>query len=426
MPLEPLNTLSATKALTGLKRGEFTALDLTRACLERIHARDEQVKAWLSLDPNAEQEAAKITADDPRPLAGLPIGVKDVFDTHDLPTTYNSPIFANHQPTLDAAAVTMLRAAGAIIIGKTDTTEFAAAGRNAATGNPANLAHTPGGSSAGSAAAVADFHVPLALATQTGGSTIRPASFCGIFGMKPSYGLISTEGMKRYAPSFDTVGVYGRDITDLELAAKVFDLPAATQSGPFRLGISYTAHRAQLSPPMVALLDQIGELPMVSSFELPAEFAQLDDLHRAVMFAEGASTFLPLSRTASHELHQDFHARIQSRTADTMREAFIARDAMSRFANQLENMMISSGIDALIVPAAPGPAPLGRDPGNPIFNAMWTALQMPCVTLPVAKHAGLPMGIQIVGPRANDGQLLRIAGELFQHIKTQEHANAPI
>ncbi|WP_106743541.1 amidase [Yoonia maritima] len=425
MPIETLNTLSATSALAGLRRGDFTALELTRACLGRIRARDGMIKAWLCLNPNAEQEAAQISPDDPRPLAGLPIGVKDVFDTSDMPTTYNSSIFADYQPALDAAAVMMLRAAGAIIIGKTDTTEFAAAGRDAASGNPANLAHTPGGSSAGSAAAVADFHVPLALATQTGGSTIRPASFCGIFGMKPSFGIISTEGMKCYAPSFDTVGFYGREISDLMLAAKLFDLPDTLNAAPFMLGVSSTPFHDQLTAPMAQMLRRVAELENLRAFDLPLEFERLDDLHRSVMFAEGAAAFLPLARTSPDDLHDDFYTRINSRTADTMRAAFLARDELARCAALLESQMIANGIDALVVPAAPGVAPLGRGPGNPIFNAMWTALQMPCVALPISHHGGLPIGIQLVGPRGSDGRLLEIAATLLKNPNLQEQSHAP-
>jgi len=395
-----------------MRRGDFTALDLTRACLARIKARDADVRAWLSINPNAEAAAAQIKAGDMRPLAGLPVGIKDVFDTVDMKTTYNSPMFEQHRPAMDAAAVTTLRAAGAIIIGKTDTTEFAAAGRDAATGNPANLEHTPGGSSAGSAAAVADFHVPFALSTQTGGSTIRPASFCGIFGMKPSFGLISTEGMKRYAPSFDTVGFHTRSADDLSLLASVFDLPQSGSGQQFHLGINSTPFADLLTAPVKDLLEQIATLPHVSPFELPAQFGSLDELHRSVMFSEGAAAFLPLARINAPDLHPDFHARCASRTSETMRNAFLARDMLAQCAGKLEELMDERGIDALVVPAAPGTAPVGRSPGDPVFNSMWTGLQMPCVALPVRHECGLPIGVQLVGPRASDGRLLQIAAAL--------------
>ncbi|XDA98717.1 amidase [Sulfitobacter sp. LCG007] len=412
--------LTATAALAGIRRGDFSALDLTRACLERISERDGEIRAWLCLNPQAEAQAAAIGADDPRPLAGLPVGVKDVFDTAEMPTSHNSPLFAGNRPARDAAAVAMLRAAGAIMLGKTDTTEFAAAGRNAATGNPADPRHTPGGSSAGSAAAVADFHVPLAISTQTGGSTIRPASFCGINAMKPSFGLISTEGLKRYAPSFDTVGFHARDLADLVLLSQVFDLPTPRTPGRIRIGLCRTPYSDRLTAPMAALLETAAELPDIVRFDLTPEFAELDELHRAVMFAEGAAAFLPLARNDGEDLHPDFHERIASRSTKTMRDAFEARDRLALLAARLERLMEDAEVDALLAPAAPGTAPLGRAPGDPVFNSLWTAMQMPCVALPGGSHDGLPIGLQLVGPRASDGMLLQIAGRIAPYFASRE------
>lgn len=206
---ETAAALTATQAKAAFRTGTWTPRDLVAACLKRIADRDKDLRAWIAIADDALDQAARIAPDDPRPLAGIPIAIKDIFDTFDLPTTHNSPVFSNNHPSLDAPSVALLRTAGAIILRKTDTTEFAAAGRDAVTANPYDFARTSGGSSAGSAAAVGDFHVPLALGTQTGGSTIRPGSYCGIFAMKPSWGLISTEGVKRYAVRFDTVGLCG-------------------------------------------------------------------------------------------------------------------------------------------------------------------------------------------------------------------------
>jgi Asp-tRNA(Asn)/Glu-tRNA(Gln) amidotransferase A subunit family amidase len=423
--MKDLTQLGAVQARAGILRRDFTALDLTRACLARIASRDQAVKAWLCLNPQAEAEAKQIEADDPRPLAGLPIGVKDVFATAQMPTTYNSPLYAHHQPAGDAAVVMMLRAAGAIILGKTDTTEFAAAGRDAATCNPRQPAHTPGGSSAGSAAAVADCHVPLAIATQTGGSTIRPASFCGIYGMKPSFGLISTEGLKPYAPSFDTVGFHARHVEDMALLAGVFDLPDNGAVGRITLGLCHTPYHDRLTQPMIDALTRAANLPCALPFTLPADFAQIDSLHRQIMFAEGAAAFLPLAQTQPGGLHQDFCDRVNSRTSGTMRAAFSARDRLTELAMQLEMMMADAGIAALLAPAAPGTAPLGRIPGNPLFNAIWTALQMPCIALPAGCHEGLPVGLQLVGPRASDAGLLRIAATIAPQLLNMETPFAP-
>ncbi|WOI58025.1 amidase [Palleronia sp. LCG004] len=418
--------LSAGEVVAAIRSGELTAVEVTQACLARIAERDGDVRAWLSLNPDAEAEAARIGPGDPRPLAGLPVGIKDVFDTVGLPTTHNSPLFAGNRPSCDAAAVAQLRAAGAVVIGKTDTTEFAAAGRNAGTSHPMDRSRTPGGSSAGSAAAVADCHVPLALSTQTGGSTIRPASFCGIVGMKPSYGLISTEGMKRYAPSFDTVGFHVRDPRDLALLARVFDLGAASSPpSQLKLGLCLTPYADKILAEMVAAMETIAEriadIARCVTFDLPEGAEDLDELHRTVMFAEGAASFLPLAGRA--ELHSDFRERIASRTSESVRGVFGARDRLTDLTRNCETMMDVEGIDAILAPAAPGHAPEGRGPGDPILNSLWTAMQMPCVALPVGT-AGLPLGIQLIGRRGTDADLIGAATAIAPALIGERHAAA--
>jgi Asp-tRNA(Asn)/Glu-tRNA(Gln) amidotransferase A subunit family amidase len=200
--------LTAAAAAARLREGRLTAEALVRSCLERIAEREAVVKAWTFLDPRQAIAAAREVdkAQTMGALHGLPVGVKDMIETADMPTTYNSPIYQGHRPGRDAACVGIARGEGAVILGKTDTVEFAAAGRRALTRNPHDAARTPGGSSSGSAAAVADGMVPLAFGTQTGGSTIRPASFCGIYGMKPTHGVVNTEGAKRYSHTLDTIG----------------------------------------------------------------------------------------------------------------------------------------------------------------------------------------------------------------------------
>ncbi|MFN3526705.1 MAG: amidase family protein, partial [Paracoccus sp. (in: a-proteobacteria)] len=297
------------------------------------------------------------------------------------------------------------------------------------TGNPLDPRHTPGGSSAGSAAAVADFHVPLALATQTGGSTIRPASYCGIVGMKPSFGLISTEGLKRYAPSFDTVGIHVRCARDLGLVARAFDLgtpPAAPAQ--MRLGLCLTPYADAVTPDARDALDRAAGRSgaEVTAFDLPPGFAALDDLHRAVMYAEGAASFLPLAGLPG--LHRDFSERIASRTDGSRREAFAARDRLAGLAQQCEALMDAAGIDAILAPAAPSAAPVGRRPGDPILNALWTAMQMPCLTLPVAGPqggAGLPVGIQLVGRRGTDADLIALAVALAPKLAVTTRSHVP-
>ncbi len=405
--------LTAGEALAGFAGGTLRPEALWQACHARIARRDKVVRAWLALAPDPPALAVA-----GGPLSGLPVGVKDVFDTADLPTTHNSPLFPGHRPAADSAAVSLLRTAGAWVLGKTDTTEFAAAGRDAATANPHDLARTSGGSSAGSAAAVADGHVPLAIATQTGGSTIRPASFCGIFGFKPSFGLVSTEGMKRYAPSFDTVGWYARSASDLALLGRVFGLPETAPPVPRapRLGLCLTPYADRLAPESRAALDRAADWframgAVVEPFALPPGMADLDDLHRQIMHCEGAVGFRSLARRHPHVLHDDFHSRVELHEGWVLREVFAARDRLARHRMALD--ALTEGFDAILAPAAPGYAPVGRAPGDPVFNALWTALERPVAALPArGPEDALPIGVSLVGARGGDLDLLALAGQL--------------
>lgn len=408
--------LTAGEALDAFARGTLTPEGLWNACQTRIARRDKGVRAWLALatDPPALPHRGGV-------LAGLPIGIKDVFDTADLPTTHNSPLYSGHCPAADSAAVSQLRSAGAWILGKTDTTEFAAAGRDAGSGNPHDLAHTSGGSSAGSAAAVADGHVPLALGTQTGGSTIRPASFCGVFGFKPSFGLVSTEGMKRYAPSFDTVGWYARAVTDLDLVARAFALPdVPTPSRRPRLGVCLTPYADRLAPESRQAIDSATAAfraagAEVEPFDLPDDMQDLDALHRQILHSEGSVAFRSLALRHPALLHDDFHARVELREGAAngyaLRDIFAAQDRLALHRIALDRL--TAGFDAILAPAAPGFAPLGRGPGDPVFNALWTALQRPVVALPArADDDPLPIGVSLVGMRGGDRALLALAERL--------------
>ncbi|SLN56954.1 Glutamyl-tRNA(Gln) amidotransferase subunit A [Aquimixticola soesokkakensis] len=418
-PTADLSRLTATQARAGLKAGEFTALDLMRSCLKRIALRDKDVRAWITLNPEAEAQAALIRADDPRPLAGIPVAIKDMIDTGDLPTTHNSPLYSTNRPGSDAPCVEVLKAAGAIVIGKTDTTEFAACGRNAATANPFDVARTPGGSSAGTAAGVADFHVPLGLGTQTGGSTIRPASFCGDVALKPSWGLISTEGAKRYAVSFDTIGLFARSLDDIALLADVYNLPQAPDvpARRLKLGLCRTPYADQLAPEGRALMDSLAqrlhEVADVVPFDLPEDFVDLDALHRCIQHCEGASAFLNLARKRGALLHDDFHHRVDLREGFTQREHFEAYDRLTLMRMEFEQML--DGFDGVLAPSAPGFAPLGRSAGNPLFNALWTALQVPVLGLP-ASGFDLPLGVSLIGKRAFDRQVIAVGARIAAHL----------
>lgn len=423
--------LTATEALRRMAAGQLTAEALVAASLARIGRRDGEIRAWLALSETALDEARRCDAvplEQRGRLHGLPIGVKDVFDTFDLPTTHNSPLYEGHRPAADAAVVDLLRSEGAIILGKTDTTEFAAAGRDAATANPHDVSRTPGGSSAGSAAAVADFHVPLALATQTGGSTIRPASFCGVVGFKPSFGRVSREGAKIYAQSFDTVGWYGRSVDDIALLASVLGLdePRDARSLPQRLRVGFTAgpYADRLGPESrealqrsKARLERAGHA--VELFDLPPEFAELDRHHRVILHREGQASFRNLARRHGSRLHDDFHHRVENRDGSTLSDLAQAYDAMALGRISFDRLM--QDFDVVIAPSAPGFAPVGRRPGDPVFNASWTLLGIPCLNLPVTlDEPSLPIGVTLISSRFDDRRLLDIARMIEPLLKSQE------
>jgi Asp-tRNA(Asn)/Glu-tRNA(Gln) amidotransferase A subunit family amidase len=396
------------------------------ASLTRITERDPVIRAWLHVDPQgALAQARRLDAEQSvrGPLHGVPIGVKDVFDTFDMPTTHNSPVFAGHQPARDAACIQTLRAAGAIIIGKTDTTEFAAAGRDAATANPHDPTRSPGGSSAGSAAAVADGHVRIALATQTGGSTIRPASFCGVYGFKPTWGLVSREGVKLYANSLDTVGWHTRALEDCEQVCEIFGFAPpkpGRRPGALRLALCRTPFWDHADLEVRAALLHISEALKdlgveVHELDLPTPFETLNAIHRTILFREGAAAFLNLARSVPDRLHEDFHIRVATASAhvspfddQSLRSAYdVAAAARATFE------ALAAPFDAVLCLSAPTAAPIGRGPGDPVLNQLWTLLHAPVVSLPLAKTAeGLPIGVSLAAARFEDRRLLGVAREV--------------
>ena len=413
--------MSASEARRAMRAGALSSDALTRACLSRIAADDGRTRAWITINPRAEAEAAAIAPGDARLLAGIPVAVKDMIDTGDLPTTHNSPLYGGHRPAADAPCVELLRQAGAVLMGKTDTFEFAAGGRHAATVNPHDPSRTPGGSSSGSAAAVGGGHVPLALGTQTGGSTIRPAAYCGAVALKPSWGLISTEGVKRYAVSFDTVGLFARAVEDLGLLADVYALPPsdAPGEGRLRIGVCRTPYWDQALPETVALFDRLEAMlaPVADlvPFDTPEGFDAADELHRCVMHCEGAAAFLNLARGRPELLHDDFHHRVELRGGYTQRQHYEAYDSLALLRIEMERRM--GGFDAVLAPSAPGYAPEitggERPKENPVFNACWTALQLPVLNLPVWESgAELPLGLSLIAPRAQDRRLIALAARV--------------
>ena len=433
MPTSLLIELTATEARDRLAKGDITAEAYTKACLDQIAARDPEVEAWVHLDPAYALEQAR-RLDKQRaagggigPLHGLPVGIKDIIDTADMPTQNGSAMFKGFQPAKDATCVAVLRAAGAVIIGKTVTTELANTTPNK-TKNPHNPAHTPGGSSSGSAAGVAAKMIPLALGTQTGGSVIRPGSFCGVHAMKPTLGLISRTGVTLQSHTLDTVGVYGRSLADLALVTD-----ALSQYDPAD-SVSYERVRPTLS---TTLASGSGAAPKLAFFKSPAwaqaepaakealgafakrlgaavteiQIPELDGIiqhHANIMSAENAGYYGPFLERGPGALSDGLADRLRkgaSVTAGDYVRSLAARDVLYAAVER-----VLGSYSALLTLPSCGPAPKGLgSTGNAVFNAMWTYLGVPCVTLPLMTIGGMPCGVQLIGKRRDEGRLLATA-----------------
>jgi Asp-tRNA(Asn)/Glu-tRNA(Gln) amidotransferase A subunit family amidase len=411
-----MNELTAAEAARRIAAGKLTSEALVAACLERIAARDAAVKAWAFVDREhalAQARAADRSASR-GPLHGVPFGIKDVIDTADQPTEYNSPIWRGHRPKADAACVAQLKSAGCVILGKTVTTEFAN-NHPSQTLNPHNPAHTPGGSSSGSAAAVADAMVPLALGTQTGGSVIRPAAYCGAVAIKPSFGSINRSGLKMLSEALDTIGIFSRSTEDLGLALSVLTGRKISEekSGNPRIGLCRTPRWMDADAATQANLEAAAKTlakagASVREFEMPTGSIELFDKHKHVMAYETARSLAweyfnfreQLSKTLLPRLDEGW--KITRQEYDTMRE--IARRCRRTLAEQMRDF------DFLLTPSATSAAPASlASTGNPVFNRAWTLLGVPCVTLPYGSAGGLPLAVQLVGAHEADMALIASA-----------------
>src|SRR5215472_2288826 len=404
--MSDLTRLTAVDAAGRIESGSLTSEALTRAYLDRIAERETAVGAWQHLNPAQAIAAAQALDRGPRRglLHGVPIGVKDIMDTGDMPTTYGSRAYEGYRPRADAACVALARAAGALVLGKTVTTEFAA-GAPGKTRNPHNTAHTPGGSSSGSAAGVADRMIPLGFGTQTAGSIIRPASFCGAVGYKPSFGTVAISGTKALAESFDTIGGIANSVADVAL----FVGALSNRPGFFR-----TAQWGKAEPACQRVLEVAAQTLSragASVSERPP-FAPLDgitDVHLTHMNYEMARN-LAWERTRHWNL-------LAPRSTETLSTAVHitamqydeARRGTAAARSQVAELF--GEVDALLVPAAPGEAPARLDmTGDPLFNRTWTLLHLPCVTVPAGRgDSGLPIGVQLVGRLGDDARLLAVA-----------------
>ena len=418
--------LSASEAAARIREGKLTSEALVRSCFERIDSRESQVKAWVHLDRDfALAQARECDRSASRgPIHGVPFAAKDIMDTADLPTEYGSPIYKGNRPAADAACVALSRAAGGVLLGKTVTTEFASRVPLGNTTNPHNPKHTPGGSSSGSAAAVADFMVPLAFGTQTRGSVIRPAAFCGSIGYKPSYGEVSTQGVKQNTASFDTVGLFARAVEDLALfRAAVTGFAAKPLSAipvnELKVGFCRTMFWDRAQECTKTFLEEAaGALAKtgakVADFALGKPFEQFEAMGRRIHdyeFSRGLTWERNHHWNLLSELQRDNLAGWLNVSYEQYREAEAVLEQCRR---HLADAM--KDIDMLLTPSALGEAPAGlTSTGDTSFNILSTWTYTPCVTLPVfTGPSGLPVGVQLIGHRNQDHRMLEGAQAVYR------------
>jgi Asp-tRNA(Asn)/Glu-tRNA(Gln) amidotransferase A subunit family amidase len=423
----PLNELSAAEIAQKIAAGETTCEAVVRDCVARITARDDVVKAWVNFDQELALSQARALDRGPcrGPLHGVPIGVKDIIDTFDMPTELGSPIYRGHRPPADAACVALLRRAGAVILGKTATCEFAGMAP-AETTNPHNCAHTPGGSSSGSAAAVADHMVPAALGTQTGGSVLRPSSYCGIFGYKPTYNSFNKAGVKPAAESIDTIGWLAGSIEDIELLSAVLRMQAPEPPREFgsapRVGLCRTElWDTVLSESKAAVEGAAAALvkagATVREIKLPDAFTGLRTVAReTINFYERAACMAYEWDHHREKLSPQMRRYVEN-GQKTSRQDYVAGCRRVEECRALLPCVFAE-LDILLVPCVQGEAPKGlASTGDGSLQAIWTALHTPTITLPT--HRGpnnLPVGIQLAAPRYEDDRLLACARWIWRRI----------
>jgi Asp-tRNA(Asn)/Glu-tRNA(Gln) amidotransferase A subunit family amidase len=405
-------------ALRARSAGRLSALDWVDACLRRIGERDDAVRAWVHVDRDGARAAARRIDEATGPLAplsGMPVGVKDVIDVAGLPTGCNSPTQAGRVAAVHAASVARLVAAGAVPLGKTVTTEFAFT-EPGPTRNPHDSDRTPGGSSSGSAAAVADFQVPVALTTQTGGSTIRPAAFCGVVGYKPPFGHVPTPGLMYLAPSLDTIGLHARSIADLARVAEVLEArprPIDRSRVPAYALVRLPGDETCEPAVRAALAWTVDALRAAGAAVhercLVDEFGALDAAHRVIMSVEVARSFAVLRTRAAGQLSADLLAFIARGEAVTGDELATAAALVARVRQSLYKFAEAG--EVLLTPATPGVAPVGlHTTGNAVFNRPFSLLHMGALTVPAGVGtASMPIGIQLADPHPSADHLFDAA-----------------
>ncbi len=411
--------LDAHEAARKIQAGTLSPRAYTESLLENVHTCEEEVRAWEFLNTEAVAATADLVTADLGCLAGIPVGVKDIFDTSDMPTAYGSSIYSGHQPAWDASCVARIRNAGGQVMGKTVTTEFAffSPGK---TRNPHHTAHTPGGSSSGSAAAVAAGMVPLALGTQTAGSMIRPAAFCGIVGYKPTFGFVCRAGLKSFSESLDTVGVFAASVKDAAFLAAVLSGRDGLSPGDAaftpRIGLCRSYEWDHAEPVMQDAFDKAGTQlakagAKVVNFNLSSPFSGLATVQKAIMLFEGAQALAHEHRVhrnhLSDRLRNDLNEGLVISAMSVDQGKMLADKCRRCLADEMDEL----GLDALLTPSAIGAAPAGLEAtGDPVFCRAWTLLGVPCINVP-GLHApsGLPLGVQVVGRFGDDARALMVA-----------------
>lgn len=409
--------LHARDLALDIHAGRLHPRDLLDRCADAIAARESEIGAFVALDLEGARDAATAEGLAGRRLGGLPFGIKDIIDTRDLPTEYGSPVYAGHRPVTDAPIVRQVKRAGGIVLGKTVTTEFAhlTPGR---TRNPHNPAFTPGGSSSGSAAAVAAGMLPLAIGTQTGGSVIRPAAFCGVTGYKPTFRNLPTLGMKTFSWHLDTMGLFGARVQDVAFAVAAMtgrdlDIGDARAESP-RIGVVRTARADQASRAAHEALDRAARAAeragaRVAEIDLPEEVEAADAIHPVVQDFEA---WIALSDEYDHHraaLSEGLRAHLEAAGRIDVDTYDAARRTAKRGRQCLGDLF--ADFDALLTFSAPGSAPEGLgSTGSPMFNRLWTLMGCPCINVPGLNDArGLPVGVQVVGRFGRDRAALLVA-----------------
>ncbi|CAG7558256.1 unnamed protein product [Fusarium equiseti] len=421
---------SAAEALQKLQSRELTVEQYAASLLVRIKQRDDDVKAWAYLNPEAVLEQAraldKVPFEQRGPLHGLPVGIKDIILTKDMPTEYGSKIYKNDHPEIDAGSVMVLRHAGCLIFGKTTTTEFAFSFIGPATRNAHSLNHTPGGSSAGSAAAVADFQIPIALGSQTKGSIVRPAAFNGVYGFKPTWQSITREGQKFCSPSVDTIGFFARSVADFELLADAFALHDSEDSSfsevkGSKFAVCKPVNWDMAGEGTIAAMKKAIELlrthgAQVEELDLGPDFEKVVEWHNLIVKLEGATSLVPEYLQAKEQMDPALAKGVEERRRISRKAQLEAYDGLAALRPRFDKL--AEEYVAVVAPSVLDEAPQGLgNTGDPVFASSWTGLHVPVVNIPGFRGKSMPIGVSLVAARLRDRHLLKVCeavGSIFE------------